>query len=162
MSTYRKHSRTACNRPYTRVAKHIPGTALRSCRPECDNTSRQGRVQCCRDTLYDYFVLFSSSLFERAFLEPPTVIFVFFPSTGDTQPCDGPPSRLYQVLFLDWNVGVTDVTKNSRLCAVTSTTRSTLLLLAVCVCFFHPSTSSTQESVPICYPRDKKLFCRSL
>ena len=41
------------------------------------------------------------------------------------------------------SIGVTDVTKNSRLFAVTSTTCFTLLL-AVCLnCFFHPSTSST-------------------
>ena len=31
-----------------------------------------------------------------------------FPSTGDTQPCDGPPSKLYNFYSVD--IGVTDVT----------------------------------------------------
>ena len=47
------------------------------------------------------------------------------------------------MLLLAWNIGVTDVTKNSRFCAVTLTACSMLLLDVRLNCFFHPSTSST-------------------
>ena len=40
------------------------------------------------------------------------------------------------------DIGVTDVTKNSRLFTVTSTTCSTLVLAVCLKVFFHPSTSS--------------------
>ena len=49
----------------------------------------------------------------------------------------------YTIFSVD--IGVTEVTKNSRLFAVTSTTCSTLLkqlLRTQLLCFFHPSTSS--------------------
>ena len=48
-------------------------------------------------------------------LKPPTTVtnnLDFFPSSADTQPCDGPPSRLYQVpgTIFGVDIGVTDVT----------------------------------------------------
>ena len=66
----------------------------------------------------------------------------------------------YVIFSVD--VGVADVTKNSRLFAVTSTTCSTFLkeLVVSLLCFLHPSTSSkhyTQSvSVPIGHPSGKE------
>ena len=58
----------------------------------------------------------------------------------------------YTIFSVD--IGVTDVTKNSRLFAVTSTTCSTLLLAAT---HRYPASTSSAHpvSVPIRHPRDK-------
>ena len=82
--------------------------------------------------MYEYFT-FPFSLFfvvkSNEFIKPPTINLDFFPSTADNQPCDGPPSRLLEYYF-SLDIGATDVTKNSRLFAVT-TARSTLLLAVI-------------------------------
>ena len=67
------------------------------------------------------------------------LIRVFPKYTADTQRCDGPPSRLY--------IGVTDVTKNSRLFSVTSTTCYTLLkeLVVVTAAVFSPPIDSSKH-----------------
>ena len=62
------------------------------------------------------------------------------------------------------DIGVTDVTKNSRLLAVTSTTCSTLLLPGCCVCFDCFSTHrhpAHPVSVPIRHPRDNSSVVTS-
>ena len=86
---------------------------------------------------------------------------IFPKYTADTQPCDGPPSRLY---YFSVGIGVTDVTKNSRLFAVTSTTCSTLLKELVVAVFSPPinikqalySPAHPVVSVPIRHPSDKE------
>ena len=92
--------------------------------------------------MYEYFCV---SLFRlcyslnHAIIKPSTINFVFFQIPLTLSPVTG--RRLdYAVFSVD--IGVTGVTKSSRLYAVTSTTCSTLLL-AVCVDAFcthrHPA-----------------------
>ena len=87
--------------------------------------------------------------------------FGFFPSTADTQPCDGPPSRRF-FFRLEYLEGVADVTKNCRLFAATSTTCSMLL------CVFYSTAVSTHlhpahpVSAPIRHPIYRELFSHKL
>ena len=107
--------------------------------------------------MYEYFMfLFSSMLFALCFTElmlntsaaavsslikPTTINLEFFQVTLTLSPVTG--RRLdYTISSLD--IGVTDVTKNSRLSAVTAITCSTLLLAVCSTLFFHTSSRCEQ------------------
>ena len=45
--------------------------------------------------LYFKFLFVLFVFFEYVFIKPPTRNLDVFPSTADTQPCDGPPTRLF-------------------------------------------------------------------
>ena len=59
------------------------------------------QVKCCREpAMYEYFMFLSSffvvpSSFIVRKANRQKQLILIFPSTGDTQPCDGPPSKLY-------------------------------------------------------------------
>ena len=95
----RKHSRTICNRSCTEQRSTYSSVFV-STRQQRATTqaSRRERVTCVVEShLYVralHVSLFSSSVFVFYYLcviKPPTIDFL--PSTADTQPCDGTPSR---------------------------------------------------------------------
>ena len=108
---------------------------VRSCRPECDNARNrhEGASQVLLRAIVRVrmFLFFSLNLVLLCLYVKPTSNFDIFQVPLTPSPVTG--RRLDYIIF-NVHIGVTDVTKNSRLFTVTSTTCTTLLLAV----FFPP------------------------
>ena len=81
-----------------------------------------------------------------------------FPSAADTQPCDGPPSRLYNFSV---DIGVTDATKTSRLfCCHFNHMFHAFKILRSCCCVFstHRRQANTSPAHPVSVRADLSSY----
>ena len=110
----------------------------------------KGQAKCCRE--HEHFIFFypSSNVSSLVYTQSQQVILLCFQVPLTLIPVTG--RRLHYTIF-SVDMGVTDVTKNSRLFTVTLTKCSTLLLAVFFLVFStHRHPASTSPAHPVSVP----------